>query len=299
MSDLSNKTGILKDVFMGNLMKLKVWYDIHLRQKISQSPRQDTSVIVSLTSHGKRVRGSAVYAVYSLLRQDVRAERIVLWLDEQEYDKHKLPAALRMMCRYGLEVRYVRDIGPYTKIIPALTAFPEKQVITADDDIYYTRNFVLEFTEAHRQHPHAIITGYGKTLTKDADGQLAPYDHWPEYHHVGSGFSYDHKLLFPLGWAGVLYPSHVFDDEVTNEAVFTALCPRADDIWLYVMGLRSQAEKRILEESRIGYYQTDLLRQVLTKDRLTVKNRFGGENDIQLQTLLKHYKIGILHNSSI
>ena len=78
---------------------------------------------------------------------------------------------------------------------------------------------------------------------------------------------------------------------MTNEAVFTTLCPKADDIWLYIMGLRSQAEKLILADSHIAYYHTDLLRQYLTKDRLTATNRFRGENDSQLQALLTHYDI--------
>ena len=71
MSYLSNKIGILKDVFMGNLMKLKVMYDIRLRKAIKLSAQQDTSVVVSLTSYGKRVRGSAVFTVYSLDRKSV------------------------------------------------------------------------------------------------------------------------------------------------------------------------------------------------------------------------------------
>jgi hypothetical protein len=99
--------------------------------------------------------------------------------------------------------------------------------------------------------------------------------------------------ILPLGWAGVFYPSHVFDEEVTNEAVFTTLCPKADDIWLYIMGLRSNAEKRILPDSHIAYYHTDLLRQYFTKDRLTATNRFGGENDVQLKALLEHYELSI------
>jgi hypothetical protein len=81
MTDLSNKIGILKDALMGNLMKLKVVYDIRLRKAVGLSSRQENSVIVSLTSYGNRVKGSAVYTVYSLLRQRVRPERVVLWLD--------------------------------------------------------------------------------------------------------------------------------------------------------------------------------------------------------------------------
>lgn len=293
---LGNKIGILKDAFMGNLMKLKVLFDIRLRKAIKLSPQQDTSVILSLTSYGKRVKGSAVFTVYSLLRQTVRPERVVLWLNEDEYNSENLPSDLRFLWNYGLEVRFGKDIGSYTKLIHSLSAFPDKHIITADDDLYYSKNFVREFVEAHRQHPQAIITGFAKVPVSDSDYQLAPYDAWPEYHHVAASFQYDSQKLFPLGVGGVLYPSHVFDDEVLNEVVFTALCPKADDIWLYIMGLRSQAEKRILTDSRIAYYHTDLLRQYITKDRLTATNRFRGENDTQLQALMEYYKIERLYN---
>jgi len=290
MSYLSNKIGVLKDACMGNLMKLKVMYDIRLRKDMKLSPRQDKTIVVSLTSYGKRVRKSAVYTVYSLLRQSLRPERVVLWLDQDAYNDGNLPADLRFLANYGLEVRFGKDIGSYTKIIHSLTAFPDKHIITADDDLYYTSNFVEEFADAHRHHPQAIITGVAKVPVADGS-QMASYGAWPEYHHVSADFSYDCQKLFPLGVGGVLYPSHVFDDEVTNEAVFTTLCPKADDIWLYIMGLRSQAEKRMLTGSHIAYYHTDLLRQLMTNDRLTATNRFKGENDRQLQALLAHYDI--------
>lgn len=293
MTDLSNKIGILKDALMGNLMKLKVVYDIRLRKAVGLSSRQENSVIVSLTSYGNRVKGSAVYTVYSLLRQRVRPERVVLWLDEKEFNSQNLPDDLRFLCDYGLEVRFGKDIGPYTKIIHSLSAFPNKHIITADDDLFYTKNFVEEFVDAHRKHPQAIITGYAKMPMTNGKHQIAPYGEWAEYHHVPASFQYNSATLFPLGWGGVLYPSHVFDDEATNEAVFMNLCPKADDIWLYIMGLRCHAEKRMLTDSRIAYYHTDLLRQYLTRDRLTATNRFGGENDTQLQALLAHYDLSI------
>ena len=293
MTDLSNKIGILKDALMGNLMKLKVVYDIRLRKAVGLSSRQENSVIVSLTSYGNRVKGSAVYTVYSLLRQMVRPERVVLWLDEKEFNSQNLPDDLRFLCDYGLEVRFGKDIGPYTKIIHSLSAFPNKHIITADDDLFYTKNFVEEFVDAHRKHPQAIITGYAKMPMTNGKHQIAPYGEWAEYHHVPASFQYNSATLFPLGWGGVLYPSHVFDDEATNEAVFMSLCPKADDIWLYIMGLRCHAEKRMLTDSRIAYYHTDLLRQYLTRDRLTATNRFGGENDTQLQALLAHYDLSI------
>lgn len=293
MSYLTNKIGILKDVFMGNLMKLKTIYDICLRKSIDVSRQRDSTIIVSLTSYGKRVRGSVIYTIYSLLKQTVQPERIVLWLNEKEYSDENLPETLRFLCQYGLEVRYCRDIRSYTKMIHSISAFPDKHIITVDDDIYYTKEFIKEFSEAHQQHPQAIIAGIAKMPVAKADKQLAPYIDWPEYCHVPADFEYDKTKLMALGIGGVLYPCNTFDNEVLNESVFMALCPKADDIWLYIMGLRCQAEKRMLTESQISYYHTDLLRQYFTKDRLTAKNRLEGENDIQLQALLSHYNISL------
>ena len=289
---IGEKLGILRDVAMGNLMKLKVRYAIYSRRRLVLSEKQDQDIIVTLTSYGKRVKGSAVYTIYSLLKQTVRPNRIVLWLDEKEYRNDNLPNDLVFMERFGLEVRFAHDIGPYTKIIHALKAFPDKHLITVDDDIYYSESFIEELKMAHSLHPKAIVSGWAKMPVKDSHQRLKPYTEWPEYHHVSDDFEYDSKTLFPLGWSGVLYPAHTFDEEVTNEEVFTRLCPKADDIWLYVMGLRCKAEKRILTHSSIARYHTDLLRQLMTTDRLTATNRLGGENDKQLAAILEHYDEG-------
>lgn len=290
---ISNKIGILKDASMGNLMKLKVLYDIRIRKAIKLSSKQETSVILSLTSYGKRVKGSVVYTIYSLLRQNVRAERIVLWLNEEEYNTHNLPNDFVLLCKYGLEIRFAKDLRSYTKIIHSLKHFTDKHIITADDDLYYSKTFVQEFIETHRKHPKAIISGYARMPIFDNTNKQLPYCKWPEYHHIQTDFKYDTYKLCPLGYGGVFYPCNTFDIEAQNELVFTSLCPKADDIWLYVMGLRCKVEKRLLTESHISYYHTDIIRQYFTNDRLTVKNRFEGENDIQLQALLKHYEISI------
>ena len=289
---IGEKIGILRDVAMGNLMKLKVRYAIYSRRRLALSEKKDQDIIVTLTSYGKRVKGSAVYTIFSLLKQTVRPNRIVLWLDEKEYRNDNLPNELVFMERFGLEVRFAHDIGPYTKIIHALKAFPDKHLITVDDDIYYSESFIEELKMAHSLHPKAIVSGWAKMPVKDSHQRLKPYTEWPEYHPVSDDFEYDSKTLFPLGWSGVLYPAHTFDEEVTNEEVFTRLCPKADDIWLYVMGLRCKAEKRILTHSSIARYHTDLLRQLMTKDRLTATNRLGGENDKQLAAVLEHYDEG-------
>lgn len=289
--NILNKLSILKDVLIGNAVKIKVLFDVHIRKSIKLSAIKDSSVVVSLTSYGSRVSNCVVYTVYSLLTQSVRPSRVVLWLNQETFNDQNIPQNLKFLCSYGLEIRYCKDIRSYTKIIHSLSAFPDKKIITADDDLYYTKDFVKEFLEAHCKHPQSIITAFARLPFLNDKGLLAPYTEWPEIKHASEAFKYDGRRLMPLGVGGVLYPSHVFDEEIFNESVFLSLCPKADDVWLYVMGLRCGVDKRLLVNSRISYYQTDTLRQCLMKDRLTDSNRMGGENDVQLKALLDYYQI--------
>lgn len=291
MFNWKNKVLILKDVLIGNLLKIRVLWDIHICKSVRLSELQDSSVVISLTSYGERVKRSVIYTVYSLLKQSLRAERVVLWLNEDEYQYDSLPSNLKFLCSYGLEVRFCKDIRSYTKVIYSFSTFPEKNIITVDDDLYYSKDFVAAFMRAHRENPHTIITGVAKIPYLNNAGKMASYVDWQEIKKVQSDSRYNRQTLFPLGVWGVLYPPHIFDEEVKNESVFLSLCPKADDVWLFVTGLRCHVDKQILSDSTISYYQIDLLRQVLLKDRLTASNRFEGENDVQLRALLEYYNI--------
>ena len=83
----------------------------------------------------------------------------------------------------------------------------------------------------------------------------------------------------------------VFDKEVENETAFLQLCPQADDIWFYAHGLRLGLKKIMVPNSKVRYIQTDLIRQVIRKDRLHDTNFGEGQNNIQLNNLLNHYNI--------
>ena len=45
--------------------------------------------------------------------------------------------------------------------------------------------------------------------------------------------------IFPTGVGGVLYPPGSLSPAVLDKETFRALCPRADDLWLYWMGRRA------------------------------------------------------------
>jgi hypothetical protein len=105
--------------------------------------------IVSLTSHGRRIHTKVQYAIHSLFNQTVQPDRIVLWLAHET----KIPKKLKKMQDAGLEIYFCDDIGSFTKLIPALINFPNDVIITADDDVYYHRDWFKILKEAYNKDP--------------------------------------------------------------------------------------------------------------------------------------------------
>ena len=295
MNKLLRRLQLLLDALIGNLLKVRVNFDLFVRGHISLSAEVDDSLIISLTTYGPRARHSVHYTLYSLLKQQVRPGKILLWLDEAEFDEAHLPQSLAILRGMGVDIRFCENIRSYKKLIPTLQAYPDKHIITVDDDIYYSSNLTKEFLRLHSQHPDAIIAEACTLPQWGDDGKLQTYHQWPKYHVVGKEFQSPSMLIFPIGYGGVFYPAGTFDEEILRKDIFTRLCPIADDIWFYIQGIRCQRQKVMDIQSKVRYYQVDLIRQALRKDRLMQSNNTEGQNDVQLRELLEHYKIDLLN----
>lgn len=199
--------------------------------------------IVSLTSFGKRLTLTVPYTIISLFEQTIQPDRIILWVGEG--DREKVGDDLRKLEKIGLEIRYCEDIGSYTKLIPSLKEFPEDNIITADDDIYYPYNWLEQLIAEHEKYPHKIICHRVRELKVDKNCNLLPYSEWPIYiirfpipannrqsKDRSSSFS-----IFPTGVGGILYPPKSLDKQVSNKELFMKLAPKADDIWFWAMAL--------------------------------------------------------------
>lgn len=281
---------IAKEAFIGNLMKIRVWFDIHVRKSIRISDRQDNSFIISLTSYGQRVHSSVVYTIHSLIKQRLRPERIVLWLSRDEFSIDTVPASLLFMIRYGLDIRFCEDIKSYKKLIPSIETFRDKTIITVDDDIYYSPLLTLELINEHRQHPDSIIAECA-LITENDEESFKPYKQWKRYHRVSEDFIYDPLKVCPIGFGGVLYPAMVFSEEVLNREVFTSLCPQADDIWFFYQAYMAGIKRLFVVDSKVDYYPVDLFRQKRRGDRLCATNAGEARNDCQLKALVAHYSV--------
>ena len=251
--------------------------DMRVKGKLPKpSAKTSPQFIVTLTSYGRRVSAKAPYAVCSLLNQSVPPDRIVLWLATGT----QVPKQLQKLQAFGLEIQFCKDTRSYKKLIPALTAFPDDILITADDDCYYHVDWFKMLKEAYLKHPHKIHCHRAHEICLDENKQVIPYEEWRA---CVKNFEHS-KRLFPTGVGGVLYPPHVFNNEILKEAVFCKLAPTNDDIWFWAMARHSGAEYALVKG---GFPEvTDI---GINNDGLWKINVTAGKNDEQIKNVLRAY----------
>lgn len=174
-------------------------WEFNLKKNTEKSIKVDRYVI-SLTSHGTRV--PHVYkSIYCILREDTQPEKVILWLNEADYNDSNLPRKLRKLKNWGIEIRFVKDLGPHTKYYYSFKKLQDYRVLTIDDDKLYPPKFFQRFVENHEHYPDSILCA-GARLIPENNGKIS-YWNW-ELSWFANNLK-DANLL-PLGVMGVLYP---------------------------------------------------------------------------------------------
>ncbi|MTH76220.1 glycosyltransferase family 2 protein [Paracoccus aestuariivivens] len=227
-------------------------------------------LVISLTSYPPRF-ASLHLVLRSLLAQTVRADRVIVWLDEGDQDQ--LPQSCRLS---GVEIRICPKWRSYKKIIPTLLEAPDAYIVTADDDIYYESDWL----EALLDHADAGVVCHRAHRVTLLDGQVRSYDDWQR--NIGSPDC--SGLIFPTGVGGVLYAPGVFHPDVTDAEQFQKLAPMADDVWLYWMHrLAGSRPAKIGGRFRITEWPGT------QAQNLRATNLAGDGNDRAVRAMLERY----------
>ncbi len=259
----------------------------HFRSRFSRvsgvlENKKEVPLIVSLTTIPERIH--RVYlCIETLLGQSIKPDHIILWISET-VNNQVIPENLKSLESRGLQIRFCRDIGSYTKVIYTLKEYPHGVIVTADDDVFYPENWLEQLYESYQSEPQYIHCHRAHLMTIKANGELERYDNWG---WLAKGIVGPSILLFPTGTAGVLYPPGSLHGQVFNEEVFMRLCPTGDDIWLKAMSLlNGVACKKVAPFSE--RYETILGTQ--TKN-LTILNVDQMKNDKQIRAIFEHYDL--------
>ena len=243
----------------------------------------DGEVIVSLTTHGQRLY-DVYLAIESVMQGTVLPNRILLWLPE-ELRETVLPIYLQRQVKRGLEIVYCPDQRSYTKLLPSLLHYPDANIVTIDDDILYPADMLEHLVEMHRQHPTDICCNVLHPLPSPISSKTR---------HLMRGLpfveSYGEAMsrYFFEGYAGILYPSHCFSDEVFNDGVYQQICPTADDIWFSAMAMINGVTARCAYP-HLGQYKAMTIPHVQDVGLQNI-NTYGPEmNDVQLRAVFEHY----------
>lgn len=254
---------------------------------ISKERHCDHDIIVSLTTHGKRIH-TVHLAIESIMNQTMKANRIVLWLDFSFKDR-ALPQTLQMQQKRGLEICFCKDIKSYKKLIPALREFPDDCIITIDDDLIYEIDLLENLITAYQQDSSYIYCCRHHRMRLDKNHNLLPYHKWEK----GTSTIDEADIMnFPTGCGGILYPPHSLDEEVFNESVFMDICPFADDVWFKAMALKKGTlSKKVFTRNKNG---ADFLEYGEVQDMGLKQINTTGDfclNDKQIHAVFIHYNL--------
>ena len=250
--------------------------------------KRSVPLVVSLTSYEDRF-DDLVISLYSLLTQSVKPDKIILWLSDEYESVNYLPYELTRFIKNGLEIRFVKDIKSYTKIIYALKEFPEAVIVTADDDVFYPKDWLAKLYHSYAAHPDDIQVHRAHRVGVNEEG-IIPYESWDK--HVEEETARFDNFLTGVG--GVLYPPNAFSKEVLREDIFLKNAPHADDVWLWMMALINNRQIRVVKNHIKTICCTDIMRQIFCRRRTLYAINKLGANDRQIQNLMKFYGRNIL-----
>lgn len=235
-------------------------------------------LIVSLTSFPPRFRNLHL-TLRSILSQTIRPDRVILWIAED--DAARLPRRVQRLNSQGLEIRTCVDYRSYKKLIFTLKEHPDAYIATADDDLFYTPDWLEALVHGSLETPGVVTCHRAHRVPQPSASGLPPYRSWPW--NVGDEAARNPAIdLLPTGVGGVLYPPHCFYADVLRSELFMEFCPNADDLWFYWMArLAGTMHKKVGGD----------FKQILwpSSQDVALFNHNASQNDEQIKRMIRQY----------
>lgn len=205
-----------------------------LNEHIPSDPLNKTKrneiVTASLTSYPARIN-FVWLAIKSIMLQTYKPDRIVLWLGEEQFPSKELPENLKNLQRYGLEIKWCKDIYGHKKYcIPVMEQKSNEVIITFDDDIIYSPHCIERLMDTHMRFPHCLVCERGQAF--EDKNQLNP-GRWTTISNVG--VETPTYSLNPSPGGGCLIPFGAFHPDAVKEDCFRQLAFKNDDLWYMFM----------------------------------------------------------------
>lgn len=245
------------------------------------NPNTNDNIIVSLTTRPNRMN-LLFLVINNIITQTVLPKHIYIYLNNEEIktDIEEIEFKNNFELLKDLEskidiltIKYIDDNNKsYNKLLPVLKDFPNKYILTIDDDMEYADNLIEKLYEVSTEH---------KDRSKIVSSK-------------GGGFA---GIRLIHGNGGIFYPPNSFNNEVFNIEIAKLLCNYNDDMWFSFMLYLNNADVKILQDNTFW--------KILNKNEFETKHSLFYENDradedglpLPLHALLnlfRYYKINLL-----
>lgn len=244
---------------------------------------KNSDIIISIASFPERIN-EVQYSIYSLLNQSLSPKEVVLWLAIEEFPNKEqdLPDALLNLQNNGLSIKWCNNLKSFKKLIPSLKEYSSSIIVTADDDIFYRKNWLKSLHDAYLKNPNSIICGRGRKI-KVKGKTLDKYETW----EVCKTFENPSYLNLMTGIGGVLYPPNSLNNEVFDYDLACKLCPDADDLWFWAMAVLNKTKITIIDFEKLISINISRDLKFTTKKRLFDSNI--DKNDVQVENILNNF----------
>ena len=240
-----------------------------------------TDTIISLTTYGARF-SEIKYTLYSLFNQSKLPDKIILWLDENEFSKTSVlnNKIIVKFIKAGLNIDFCPNYGSYKKIIPTIKKYPNSIIAICDDDAYYDSKWLENLLNAKINNPESIICHSAHFIISKNE-LLQSYIFWPDVMNFSCG-----KNILPVGIGGTLLESKLMYKDFTDKDIFMKLAPNGDDLWIW-----AQAVLNGTNITFTGSYQQNPLDLGADRnwEKLYCYNALKNGNDKKIINILNYY----------
>lgn len=216
------------------ICRYMVYWELSLRRllgfvKVKSLEDDGCLPVVSLTTFPKRLPNLWM-VLYCIFRQTIRPAKIVVTLIEDEVLEgiESLPLILRYFEDKGVEFLFEKEnLRPHNKYFYCRQKYPNRDVITIDDDLLYYPDTIERLLKLHRQYPDSVCTNRATKIVWDENGFVSSRQ-WPEVLNNAE----PSLFLIALGYSAVFYPACFQPSLLYNTKLIKELSLGTDDLWL-------------------------------------------------------------------
>jgi len=192
-------------------------------------------ISINITTTSSRT-GLCSATVWSLINQKKNPDKIILWLSKEPYLSddgiQEIPSWVHELNKLKdiIEVKFVKNTGPYRKIMNALTdADPDDILIYADDDVIYGELWLETLLNAfHKNEGKVAIAARVRLTKKNILGRMQSYSRYD--------ICLENKVLeknyIITGVGGCVLTKGMITDSLLKNKEYISIAPKTDDVWI-------------------------------------------------------------------